>query len=103
MKNARKPWSVPKRGSRIPSHSPCEVRRSSANCAWRNGMKMLRMLLLLHVGLVTLASCKSGASTATSEESLPPEQSQVYSDFLERFSKLHFTSLSNRTFSFDLS
>jgi hypothetical protein len=66
-------------------------------------MKIFRMLLLLNVGLVTLASCKSGASTATSEESLTSEQAQVYSDFLERFARLNFTSLSNRTFSFDLS
>jgi len=66
-------------------------------------MKMLRVLLLLNFGLLLLASCKSGASTPRSQESLTSEQSQVYSDFLERFSKLHFTSLSNRTFPFDLS
>jgi hypothetical protein len=66
-------------------------------------MKMFHILLLLNVGLVTLASCKSGASTPTSEESLTSEQSQVYSDFLERFGRLNFTSLSNQTFSFNLS
>lgn len=66
-------------------------------------MKSLRTLLLLNIGLVALVSCKSGASTAGPEKPLTSEQLQLYSDFLERFSKLNFTSLSNRTFPIDLS
>jgi len=66
-------------------------------------VNIFRILFLLNVGLFTLASCKSGASTPTSEESLTSEQSQVYSDLLERFGRLNFAYLANRTFSFDLS
>jgi len=66
-------------------------------------MKALRTLLLLNIGLLTFVACKAARSTGGPEKSLTSEQLQVYSDFLERFSKLHFTSLSNRTFPFDLS
>jgi hypothetical protein len=67
-------------------------------------MRRLCKLLLLVIGLIGVASYQSFAGTpqATSPQ-LSSEQAQVYSDFLDRFSKLNFKFLSNRTFSFDLS
>jgi hypothetical protein len=67
-------------------------------------MRRLCKLLFLVIGFTGVASYQpfAGASQPNSRQ-LSSEQAQVYSDFLDRFSKVNFKFMSNRTFSFDLS
>lgn len=67
-------------------------------------MRGLYKLLLFCVGLTSLASYRSWAGVPQiSKDSLTPERLQVYGDFIESFSAMHFTLLSDRTFPLGLS
>jgi hypothetical protein len=67
-------------------------------------MKGYYKFLLLGIGLVSLASYRSWAGASQSNEApLTSEQSRVYGDFIEAYSKMNFKFLSNKTFPLDLS
>lgn len=67
-------------------------------------MKGSLKLLLVGAGFASLMSYRSFAGAPLPAKTLlTPERLQVYSDFIESFSRTNFRVLSNRTFPLDLS
>jgi hypothetical protein len=67
-------------------------------------MKRIYGFFLLGIGIITLGSYQSFAGASPRQETpLTSEESQVYSDFIESFSKTNFKFLSRATFPLDLS
>jgi len=66
-------------------------------------MKRLYTLLLIGLGVASLASYRSWAdSPRPNNPSFTSQQVEVYGDFIESFSRMNFKFLSNRTFPLEL-
>lgn len=63
----------------------------------RGSRVILTLGLLLAVTQIYLMGCRSSAQTKVELSTLSSEQLQVYGDFLDEFSALHFKRLANRT------
>jgi hypothetical protein len=67
-------------------------------------MKMPSKLLVLFIGLAGIVSHRSATVASQPDRGqLTPEQLQLYSDFIDSFSKTHFKFLSSTTFPLELS
>jgi hypothetical protein len=67
-------------------------------------MKMPSKLLVLFIGLAGIVSHRSATVASQPDRGqLTPEQLQLYSDFIDSFSKTNFKFLSSTTFPLELS